>query len=230
MWWVAGQYIGGQARTITGPHEQSAFVKAFCQQLRRRVEYRNSLVACIIEANKCGINAGSIANDFKKHASPCYFFRQPDVERRGGSSSGNRLGLVQTASDIAKQSMLADGAGIFVGTGIMTKDYYVRCMQYVLRAGTICRATELVGVDAEENWKGLVEEMGNFRAYIKTSEKEPEFVPQKMALSGKRSGKRRDDAIMAALMTIAAAMANINNPQSHLRAYCNAQHLDWETA
>jgi hypothetical protein len=137
--------------------------------------------------------------------------------------------VVQSQREIATQSLLTDGAGVFLGTGIMTKSLYVHNLRSVMDNGTIRRAARLLGVDAETAWEEMLKECCDLRAYVEISAKKPESGKQKLAISGKRSGTGKDDLAMSLMMLITSMLININNKRSALKWFCESRALHFET-
>lgn len=215
------QVVGNDAKCVSTPEEQRELVVNFCTGLRSIPAYKHALFVVMAEANNNAIEAVQICK-YVELFGPAYFLRRADLEPR---HKGN--GLVQTTADIAKQSLMTEGAGVFLGVGILTKTYNVMNMQNALKHENICRATHLVGFDAEKTWKEFLRELESMRSFVEASKTRPD--KQHLVITGKRSGSGRDDLATAGQHGLSALVANLNNQHSALKQHCESLSLDWQS-
>jgi hypothetical protein len=216
------QCVGIQAKHVRTPGQMRSFVAQFCVDLRSRPEYKHALLAITIESNNNAMSAIDIAHAFSFY-TPCYFFATRDLDTHQPED------IVMSLSQMAKTSMLAENAGVLIGHGILTKEWFTARAIAAFENERVCRAEKLCGLDAEVAWSDFLKELLGFRAYVERSEKKPHIVRDKLALSGKKSGTGHDDLVMAFMEGVTVCSVTLCNRKSALRWFCDSRSLHFET-
>jgi hypothetical protein len=203
--------IACQARHITTQDEHIEFVEDFLRPIRAEVAYQSALLVITVENNNNQTVASMICDACIPFA-PLYFTRRIDVQNPKGD-------ITLTAEDEKMHTIITKGAGIMTGLDIMEKQWYVAQFLLVLGENRFMRAKKLKGFMAEEAWSLFLEECKYLATLTDKSAKKPDFVQEKMAISGKSGAMKSDDTFFACAINLCVMYANVKWEGSRMHQF-----------